>query len=70
MVSNWDVGLSHLSVHFGSFSLSMSIEMPHMIEFISSDTHDLRKKVSRSLLSLLKNSYFNVSFPKQYMHVV
>ncbi|XP_025118564.3 protein mono-ADP-ribosyltransferase PARP4 isoform X6 [Bubalus bubalis] len=27
-----------------SFSLSMSIEMPHMIEFISSDTHDLRKK--------------------------
>ncbi|OWK00741.1 hypothetical protein Celaphus_00016667, partial [Cervus elaphus hippelaphus] len=42
--SNWDVGLSHLSVHFGSFSLSMSIEMPHMIEFIFSDTHDLRKK--------------------------
>ncbi|XP_042110862.1 protein mono-ADP-ribosyltransferase PARP4 isoform X2 [Ovis aries] len=27
-----------------SFSLSMSIEMPHMIEFIFSDTHDLRKK--------------------------
>uniref|UniRef100_A0A8C2P1B7 Poly [ADP-ribose] polymerase n=1 Tax=Capra hircus TaxID=9925 RepID=A0A8C2P1B7_CAPHI len=26
------------------FSLSMSIEMPHMIEFIFSDTHDLRKK--------------------------
>ncbi|XP_043333741.1 protein mono-ADP-ribosyltransferase PARP4 [Cervus canadensis] len=27
-----------------SFSLSMSIEMPHMIEFIFSDTHNLRKK--------------------------
>ncbi|CAN0561872.1 unnamed protein product [Rangifer tarandus platyrhynchus] len=27
-----------------SFSLSMSVEMPHMIEFIFSDTHDLRKK--------------------------
>ncbi|XP_054543703.1 protein mono-ADP-ribosyltransferase PARP4 isoform X2 [Talpa occidentalis] len=27
-----------------SFSLSMSIEMPYMIEFISSDTHELKQK--------------------------
>ncbi|EDL36193.1 mCG130836, isoform CRA_a [Mus musculus] len=27
-----------------SFSLAMSIEMPYMIEFISSDTHELRQK--------------------------
>ncbi|XP_057563072.1 protein mono-ADP-ribosyltransferase PARP4 isoform X5 [Hippopotamus amphibius kiboko] len=27
-----------------SFSLSLSIEMPHVIEFISSDTHELREK--------------------------
>ncbi|XP_054433436.1 protein mono-ADP-ribosyltransferase PARP4 isoform X2 [Pteronotus mesoamericanus] len=27
-----------------SFSLSMSIEMPYVIEFISSDTHELKKK--------------------------
>ncbi|KAF0876061.1 protein mono-ADP-ribosyltransferase PARP4 [Crocuta crocuta] len=27
-----------------SFSLSMSIEMPYVIEFISSDTHELRQK--------------------------
>eukprot|EP00073_Rattus_norvegicus_P053042 XP_017455426.1 PREDICTED: poly [ADP-ribose] polymerase 4 isoform X1 [Rattus norvegicus] len=31
-----------------SFSLTMSIEMPYMIEFISSDTHELRQKVSES----------------------
>uniref|UniRef100_A0A8C3W803 Poly [ADP-ribose] polymerase n=1 Tax=Catagonus wagneri TaxID=51154 RepID=A0A8C3W803_9CETA len=32
------------SSFFGSFSLTLSIEMPHMIEFISSDTHQLRLK--------------------------
>lgn len=31
----------------------MSIEMPYVIEFISSDTHELKKKVSKSLLYFL-----------------
>nr|XP_060490228.1 protein mono-ADP-ribosyltransferase PARP4 [Panthera onca] len=37
-----------------SFSLCMSIEMPYVIEFISSDTHELRQKVSKSLVYSLR----------------
>nr|XP_040137821.1 protein mono-ADP-ribosyltransferase PARP4 [Ictidomys tridecemlineatus] len=41
-----------------SFSLTMSIEMPYMIEFISSDTHELRKKSTdcKAVVSTLEGS--------------
>ncbi|XP_031218415.1 protein mono-ADP-ribosyltransferase PARP4 isoform X2 [Mastomys coucha] len=41
-----------------SFSLAMSIEMPYMIEFISSDTHELRQKSTdcKAVISTMEGS--------------
>ncbi|VTJ89610.1 Hypothetical predicted protein [Marmota monax] len=46
-----------------SFSLTMSIEMPYMIEFISSDTHELRKKSTdcKAVISTLEGSSLDSS---------
>lgn len=38
----------------------MSIEMPYVIEFISSDTHELRQKVGKSLLYFLRALIFTL----------
>ncbi|XP_004680419.1 PREDICTED: poly [ADP-ribose] polymerase 4 [Condylura cristata] len=46
-----------------SFSLSMSIEMPHMIEFISSDTHELKQKRTdcKAVISTVDGSFLDSS---------
>ncbi|XP_059540128.1 protein mono-ADP-ribosyltransferase PARP4 isoform X2 [Myotis daubentonii] len=46
-----------------SFSLSMSIEMPYVIEFISSDTHELKKKVTdcKAVISTVDGSSLDSS---------
>ncbi|XP_036108057.1 protein mono-ADP-ribosyltransferase PARP4 [Molossus molossus] len=46
-----------------SFSLSMSIEMPYVIEFISSDTHELKKKSTdcRAVISTVDGSSLDSS---------
>uniref|UniRef100_A0A8C0QU45 Poly [ADP-ribose] polymerase n=1 Tax=Canis lupus dingo TaxID=286419 RepID=A0A8C0QU45_CANLU len=43
-VLNENIQVYNFFFFSGSFSLSMSIEMPYMIESISSDTHELRQK--------------------------
>ncbi|XP_070376418.1 protein mono-ADP-ribosyltransferase PARP4 isoform X3 [Equus asinus] len=46
-----------------SFSLSMSIEMPYVIEFISSDTHELRQKSTdcKAVISTVEGSSLDSS---------
>ncbi|XP_058403765.1 protein mono-ADP-ribosyltransferase PARP4 isoform X3 [Diceros bicornis minor] len=46
-----------------SFSLSMSIEMPYVIEFISSDTHELRQKSTdcKAVISIVEGSSLDSS---------
>ncbi|XP_055472624.1 protein mono-ADP-ribosyltransferase PARP4 isoform X1 [Psammomys obesus] len=46
-----------------SFSLDMSIEMPYMIEFISSDTHELRQKSTdcKAVVSTVEGSSLDSS---------
>ncbi|XP_034354773.1 protein mono-ADP-ribosyltransferase PARP4 [Arvicanthis niloticus] len=46
-----------------SFSLTMSIEMPYMIEFISSDTHELRQKRTdcKAVISTMEGSSLDSS---------
>ncbi|XP_032773119.1 protein mono-ADP-ribosyltransferase PARP4 [Rattus rattus] len=46
-----------------SFSLTMSIEMPYMIEFISSDTHELRQKSTdcKAVISTVEGSSLDSS---------
>uniref|UniRef100_A0A8D0RP43 Poly [ADP-ribose] polymerase n=1 Tax=Sus scrofa TaxID=9823 RepID=A0A8D0RP43_PIG len=48
---------------FGSFSLTLSIEMPHLIEFISSDTHQLRQKRTdcKAVISTVEGSSLDSS---------
>uniref|UniRef100_A0A5G2QB57 Poly [ADP-ribose] polymerase n=1 Tax=Sus scrofa TaxID=9823 RepID=A0A5G2QB57_PIG len=46
-----------------SFSLTLSIEMPHLIEFISSDTHQLRQKRTdcKAVISTVEGSSLDSS---------
>ncbi|XP_037012851.2 protein mono-ADP-ribosyltransferase PARP4 [Artibeus jamaicensis] len=46
-----------------SFSLSMSIEMPYVIEFLSSDTHELKKKSTdcKAVISTMDRSSLDSS---------
>ncbi|KAM8804067.1 LOW QUALITY PROTEIN: protein mono-ADP-ribosyltransferase PARP4 [Rhynchonycteris naso] len=46
-----------------SFSLSMSIEMPYVIEFISSDTHELKKRLTdcKAVISTVDRSSLDSS---------
>ncbi|XP_051051583.1 protein mono-ADP-ribosyltransferase PARP4 [Phodopus roborovskii] len=46
-----------------SFSLAMSIEMPYKIEFISSDTHELRQKSTdcKAVISTAEGSSLDIS---------
>ncbi|XP_062958691.1 protein mono-ADP-ribosyltransferase PARP4 isoform X2 [Cynocephalus volans] len=46
-----------------SFSLTMSIEMPYVIEFISSDTHELKRKSTdcKAVISTLEGSSLDSS---------
>ncbi|KAL1780944.1 poly [ADP-ribose] polymerase 4, partial [Sigmodon hispidus] len=46
-----------------SFSLAMSIEMPHKIEFISSDTHELKQKSTdhKAVISTVEGSSLDSS---------
>ncbi|XP_006915899.1 poly [ADP-ribose] polymerase 4 [Pteropus alecto] len=46
-----------------SFSLTMSIEMPYVIEFISSDTHELKKKSTdcKAVISTVEGSTLDSS---------
>uniref|UniRef100_A0A8D1V5L5 Poly [ADP-ribose] polymerase n=1 Tax=Sus scrofa TaxID=9823 RepID=A0A8D1V5L5_PIG len=60
---NENTQVSSFLLIFGSFSLTLSIEMPHLIEFISSDTHQLRQKRTdcKAVISTVEGSSLDSS---------